>query len=310
MKQWKIIKKNDEYLNPTVLIRKDNSLLLTESNLMLVKGESGSGKSRIAMNFMVGFSGSAEELGFIYTTCPSDKHVLYLSTEMSDHDLQRRLVKVLEQCPTEYEDRLIFANIEGCDDKFEGLKDIVEEYPPYVIIIDQVGDFVTNVNDLEACSPFLSSFLSYTREIKCGVVVILHQNEDGGIGKKARGHLGSILEQKVVSSLAIADNKKGFVMRTTKMRTGGHLYLHAEFNENTEMLKVVGLPEKIDKFAKILEQLTLPNSKGLVCEQIGEIQNLKQYNSQHEILKELIKRGFLEETLVGRNRMIDTVKTV
>jgi len=304
---WKIIKKNDQYLNPTVLIKQGSSQILTEANVMLLKGESGSGKSRVAMNVMVGFSGASEGLGFEYTICPTNKYVIYISTEMSDHDIQRRLVKILEQCPPEYEDRLVMVNIENSLDKFKSLTEVLAEYPPHAIIVDQIGDFVSNINDLDICTAFTSTFLTTIRPYSCGAIAILHQNEDGGIGKKARGHLGSILEQKVSCSMAIADHKKGFTLKSTKMRNGAPVMFSATFDETTEMLKLNTEREEVSKKNIIFDQLILPGGKTEVCKQIGRLSGLKQYQSQLKMLQEYIDSGKLKEDHKGRDHIISKV---
>lgn len=233
------IKEDSEFMKPVILIKKDHSELLTNSSLCLIKGETGSGKSRLAMNIMVGLSGNPDDLELEYEPCPDGKYVIYLSTEMSRYHLQRRLLKVLEQCPPEYKNKLKFFDLVNSDvaTKFEDLTTICKEYPPYVIIIDQLGDFVNNINEIADANKLVSHLMNGLERHDCAVIGILHQNEDSGLQTKARGHIGSVLEQKVVSSIAIADRSGYFLIETTKLREGKQLKIRAVFNEQTEMLQ-------------------------------------------------------------------------
>lgn len=236
----KKIVKTDKYMKPVILIKQSESELLTNSSLMLIKGEVGSGKSRLAMNLMVGLLTGKEDLHLEYTVCPKDKYILYVSTEMSKYHLQRRLLKILEQIPEELHEKLIFLDSveDSVEQKLPELTKAVKEYPPHVIIIDQLADFVTNINDIEQANNIITKLMNGIEKTDCAIIAIVHQNEDSGLDSKARGHLGSIFEQKVVSSIAISDNRKGFTIKSTKIREGKQLALKAEFNEKTEMLKL------------------------------------------------------------------------
>ena len=296
----------DDYMKPLLLLTQDKTELLTNSAMMLIKGEVGSGKSRLVMNFMVGFSGVSDNLGFTYVKCPEDKHVIYISTEMSNHHLKRRLDKVLEQCPDEYKDRLKFFNIMDEDDKFKALTTICNTYLPHVIIIDQVADFVTNINDIEQSNILLRKLCNGWEKFDCGIIAIMHQNEDSGRNSKARGHLGSVTEQKVVSSIAISNNSKGFNIQTTKVREGKSIHISSKFNEITEML----ISENAKNYyVDILSQLTLPNTKTNICKQIGEIYNLNSLHGQKPKLNQMLEKNILVETKDGKSILIDRPKS-
>jgi len=285
-----------------LLLTQDKTELLTNSAMMLIKGEVGSGKSRLVMNFMVGFSGVPDNLGFTYVKCPDDKHVIYISTEMSNHHLKRRLDKVLEPCPIEYRDRLKFFNIMDEEDKFKALTTICNTYSPYVIIIDQVADFVTNINDIEQSNILLRKLCNGWEKFDCGIIAIMHQNEDAGKYSKARGHLGSVTEQKVVSSIAISNNSKGFNIQTTKVREGKSIQISSKFNEITEML----ISENGQTFYDdLLSKLKLPDNKTNLCKQIGEIYNLSSLTSQRNKLSQLLNKNLLVETRDGNTILID-----
>lgn len=292
--------KDSKYMKPLLLIKKDNTELLTSSSLMIIKGEVGSGKSRLVMNFMVGFSGNSEDLELDYTPCPKGKHVIYISTEMSRYHLQKRLLKVLEQTSSEYEEQLIFFDAMHLDDKLSDLEEICKLFPPHVIILDQLGDLVSDVNSITQATDVIKRLSNGLEKYDCGIIGIIHQNEDAGINAKARGHLGSLFEQKVVSSLAISDNSKGYKIKTTKVREGKPINIDAIFNENTSMLKKIDLPTDNDLVSKLI----LPNNRSSVYEQLKSLTKKTSLTTLKSILNDLISKGYLKEEIKGKSSII------
>lgn len=260
------ITKDSQFMQPVILISKDKSELLTNSSLCLIKGETGSGKSRLVMNFMVGLAGVPDGLGFEYKQCPPDKSVVYVSTEMSKYHLQKRYLKVIEQCPESYQKNLRFFDFSSSLEKLKDLKQVAKETNPYVIIIDQLGDFVDNINDIEQSNNLIKELMNGIEKYDCAIIGILHQNEDSGVQSKARGHIGSILEQKVVSSIAIADRRDYFLIETTKLREGKSIKLYAAFNESTEMLI-------IKSNENLLEKIVFPCSASEFDQQLMKLIN-------------------------------------
>jgi RecA-family ATPase len=232
------ILENDKFMQPVILIKKNRTELLTNSSLMLIKGEPGSGKSRLAMNMMLGLLTGKEDLNLEYALCPDKKHVLYISTEMNRYHLQKRLLKILENVPERDKSKLVFLDSIDvpANEKLKYLQESIKAFSPHVIIIDQLADFVSNINDIEQANQIISKLMNGMENTDCAIIGIIHQNDNSGIESKARGHLGSTFEQKVVSSIAIADTKYGFKLKTTKIREGTHIEINAKFNEVTEML--------------------------------------------------------------------------
>ena len=294
MKAFKL-SKEDKFMKPVILIKHEQTELLTNSSLMLIKGEVGSGKSRLAMNLMLGLLTGKEDLELQYETCPDDKYIVYISTEMSKYHLQRRLLKILEFVPENKHEQLIFldsVNI-SIEDKLKDLQEIVQTYPPHVIIIDQLADFVININDIEQSLKLVNSLMNGLEKSDCAIIGIVHQNEDSGLDSKARGHLGSIFEQKVVSSIAISDNRKGFTIKSTKVREGKQLNIKAVFNEKTEMLS-----KKQDTILNIAN-LTYPISREQLILALNTINNCSDRTSATSIAKYL-EEGILTSFKEGK----------
>lgn len=71
-----------------------------------------------------------------------------------------------------------------------------------VVSIDGYVDFVKNFNDQEESSEFTQQLMSYSSISKCHITGILHLNPGT---TKARGHLGTILQQKCETVVTIKD---------------------------------------------------------------------------------------------------------
>ena len=300
------IKENDKYMQPVILIKKEGSELLTNSSLMLIKGEVGSGKSRLAMNMMLGLLTGKEDLNLDYIPCPNDKYIIYVSTEMSKYHLQRRLVQVLKTVPEERKKNLKFfdAVTTPIDKKMTELNEIIKQYPPYVIVIDQLADFVSNINDIEQANELVTKLMNGLEKTDCAVIGIVHQNEDSGLSSKARGHLGSIFEQKVVSSIAIADSIKGFSIKSTKIREGKQLNIKAVFNEETEMLLA-----KETELTFSLENMQYPITREALIQTLNKIHNCSERTSA-SIIASMLKDKKIEAFKEGKFTKYNLITTV
>lgn len=287
------IQQNSNYMQPVILIKNNHSEILTTNSLLLVKGEVGSGKSRLLMNIMTGLSGTQEGLNLEYTPCPKDKHVIYFSTEMSPYHLQRRLIKILSLTGNQYSNNLKFFDVNGSAKLKDDIENVLNKYPPYVIIIDQVGDMTNNINDLEKTTLLLKYLNELIQKYQCSIIAVVHQNEDAGINAKARGHLGSVLEQKSVCSIAIANNQKGFKIKTTKMREGINLNLDAEFDTQTEMLKQVIIPSQ----NVVTNSITFPLDATSLVEAY-----MQQFNKSESYVRKIIKSQVAKGTLIATKK--------
>lgn len=256
------ITKNSNYMQPLIVIQNDGSEILTSNSFCIIKGEVGSGKSRLAMNLMVGLLNGSDNLDFKYTGCPVNKKVIYISTEMSKYHLQKRLLKVLNKVDKSKEANLMFWDISEEDNKLKAVEDICKDNPPYVLIIDQFADFILNINDLESSNYALQRLNKIIAEHNCSIVLIIHQNQEAGINGKARGHLGSFLEQKSVSALAIASVRDKYKIKSTKVREGKKFELLAEFDEANLMLKKSTESASTDDFSNLLTDVIYPISSG------------------------------------------------
>jgi hypothetical protein len=294
----------DRFIKPVILVKKNSSELLCNASMMLIKGEVGSGKSRLVMNLMVGLLSGKEDLNLEYSICPKEKHVIYISTEMSKYHIQRRLLSVLRQIPEGMQGNLHFFDAIDSLDFMGDLTKIIEKYSPYVVIIDQLGDLIPDINNISDSTKAVKSLMNGIGATDSAIIGILHQNEDSGINSKARGHLGSMLEQKVVSSIAISDTRNGFRIKSSKVREGKQLDMTASFNEQTEMLI-----EKLTTVSKSIDDYNFPMSKTDLIKEICESLDCKERKAEDEI-KKLLDEGRISSYKEGKSVFYNKNETI
>jgi len=71
-----------------------------------------------------------------------------------------------------------------------------------VVCIDGYVDFVNDFNDLTECDTFTNKLMKWSEIRKCHITGVLHLNPNSD---KARGHLGTILQQKCESVVITKD---------------------------------------------------------------------------------------------------------
>lgn len=299
-KEFIFIENDSEFMKPVILIGSEKTELLTNSSLMLIKGESGSGKSRLAMNFILGLLTGHEDLGFDYTICPEDKYVIYINTELSRYSMQRRRLKISSQLTEKQNAKFKMVDFNGIHphQKLDQLNKLADMLPPYVVIIDQLADFVVNINETEECTTLINKIMNGIDKRDCAIIAIIHQNEDSGISTKARGHIGSATEMKTVCSIAISSSSRGFSIQTTKLREGRQVKLFASFNEETEML----ILSKETNLDDLVSKIKFPCAAAELDNQIAKITN-KSVSYARNMKTKLIEEGKITFTKEGKENI-------
>ena len=72
-----------------------------------------------------------------------------------------------------------------------------------LVVIDGIADLVGDVNNLEQCNEAIQKLMSWTDDLQCHVVTIIHSNFGSD---KPTGHLGSFLEKKAETQIKLEKN--------------------------------------------------------------------------------------------------------
>lgn len=300
---------------PVVLIHAPNdpeSKLLTTDSMMVVKGPIGSGKSRLICNLVKGLFTGDDDIGLHYTVLPRDAKILYVNTELSRGYLQNRmknLARVCNMSEDDFEDMFIGIDLLPIPllERKDYLTELVVVFKPTVVIIDQIGDFVVDINVHAEATLFMERLTTIMAKHALAVICVIHQNEERGSASKARGSLGSELEQKIFSGLSITKPIKGIhSIQSTKIRDGkGIDKLNVVYNQATDyFIKTDAVPVTTQVAVKKFKinpshyNHLLPCTVGTLAAEIASKED-KSSRSAETYISELVKAGIWEKTDSG-----------
>lgn len=181
----------------------------TYGNISMIKGEEKARKSFLKSLILAGACGGnannfAEE---IKGHDLQGKYIIDLDTEQDDFDVWQngiRVPKMVGALPPGY----VIKKLRNSNPK-ERLQYIEylfkeSEYRKKIGVfsIDGYVDCVADFNDLHECNEFVQKLMSLSSEEKVHIMGILHLNP-GSI--KARGHLGTLLQNKCETVIIIKD---------------------------------------------------------------------------------------------------------
>lgn len=136
-----------------------------------------------------------------------DKDLIHFDTEQGSFHSQRVFRRVLDMIEVEdspnyktfalrtfsYKDRLAFI-----DYYLNQNKDTIG-----MVIIDGIADLISDVNNLEESNMLVQHLMTWSANINCHIVVVIHSNFGTD---KPTGHLGSFLEKKTETQIQLERN--------------------------------------------------------------------------------------------------------
>jgi len=126
--------------------------------------------------------------------------VMWIDTEQSPQSTQGIMVNRiarLVQAESFPEDQFFVFNVRSAivEDRYELLATGVEAYHPDMVIIDNVRDFVTDINDGVQAQKLTESLMKMGEANNCNVTAVLHQNRSAD-NRGLRGWIGTELTNK------------------------------------------------------------------------------------------------------------------
>jgi len=192
--------------------------VLSNGNLMVIVSPAGSGKTNICEAIASsGINRFTDTFGFETFITGSDK-ILYIDTERTHNDIAKGYKRIqnrakLHQREDNYEgDRIrqlhvrSYKHLDSIDDYIKHLWHHAEQ-GYRLIIIDQIADFLNSINDEKEAKKLIKNIEKILAKYDCAILVTIHPNPHDK-EYKARGHIGSMLQQKAESVFACfkADN--------------------------------------------------------------------------------------------------------
>lgn len=181
----------------------------TFGNISMIKGEEKARKSFLKSLLLACAIGGkannyAEEImGHDLT----DKYILDIDTEQDDYDVwlnASRIPKMVGIIPDNYQsiklraltpsERMEYLDWIFLESEYRGKMGIVS--------LDGFVDFLKNFNDLEECNNFVNKLMKHSTVSKAHITGVLHLNPGS---TKARGHLGTLLQNKCETVVIIKD---------------------------------------------------------------------------------------------------------
>jgi archaellum biogenesis ATPase FlaH len=208
------ISASDQIKPPTPVISISGSSISTEGNVTVLCGDAKSGKSALCNVILAGaINTPGNKLdgfnGFDVLENASGKAVLHFDTEQAKHQHAKTLLNgVLSRVGLTTEPPFLMTyNIRELDikdyqsicerifyaanHKFKGI---------HLAVIDGIADFIGSVNDETESNKIIHFFEKLAIRYKTPIIVVVHNNPNS---EKQRGHLGSQLQRKAESLLAI-----------------------------------------------------------------------------------------------------------
>lgn len=209
---WKahIVDMSKDIAKPVPVLRdpRDNtSLWATEGNLIMIGGEA---KSRKTFNVKL--------LIYTYLLQNANGSCIMVDTEQSEYHVAltfKAVQHVMGWEPKQNNPRLTMVSFLGLpkEERLVLLKQIMSEASPGLLVIDNIGHLVSNINDPEQSDTLVTLFDKFKKENPHSVILgVLHTNEGSSkqsSDPKMRGHVGSNMEQyaETIFKVQRIDNK-------------------------------------------------------------------------------------------------------
>lgn len=154
----------------------------------------------------------------------TDAKVLIFDTEqdVSDVSIVKKRVAVLNgESIKENSNRFKVIPIRGME--MDAILPFVERtiagLKPTAVFLDNVADLAKNFNDNIEADVLLKKLMNIAGENECSIICVIHENPTGDTSKM-KGHIGTLLKQKLASSFTIKKDGAIFKVTQTDSRHG------------------------------------------------------------------------------------------
>ena len=208
-------------------------------DLSLIQGKQKSKKTFFTSVLSAQILSNYSDKLFAYP--PEDKSIAIFDTEQSLYyaDKTNKRINHLSNASKEY---YYFAFRDRTPiERKELIEHFLQEFGASVcfLLIDGIVDLLFDFNDLKECTNLVQWLMSMSKQYDVHISCILHENISDG---KARGHIGTLLAQKVESVIRIEKNKKVPNRSTIKAKDTRGL----QFSDFDIEIDFNGIPHLVD----------------------------------------------------------------
>lgn len=177
-------------------VDKDSKLIpiITEDNISMIKGQAKSRKSTlikaIASTIL---SGRVYKFGSLMTSNYWRNDLAIVDTEQGEYHCWRAAKSISNLA----ERQVVYYKVAGLSgDKKKRLVEMHLEKNAGcgIMILDNIVHFLNDFNDTKESSALVEWLIGIKNQYKCHIIVVLHENGSMSGGGKAKGHIGSLLE--------------------------------------------------------------------------------------------------------------------
>ena len=298
---------------PTPILTFNGKEIATSNNIIAFIAGKSSGKTSsvtAVISSMMGPVGR-DYLGFQGFN-PNGKAVIYFDTEQSKYDFEQMQFRAIyragiEAPPSWFE--AYHLKPFNAEDRRQMVLDRIRaahtERGCILAVIDGGVDLMRNFNDVDQSSMFIDELMEVTEQTGVTLIVTLHVNpgqKKNEHQEKARGHFGTMLEQKaetvILLSKKIVQGVEEMVIESKDARHGRADSSKIRWNEAKKMLCTVSKESEEDE-AELQSKRKLAV---VLADAFAD--SLTTYRSYPELVKAVASAGKWAET-TAKNRITD-----
>ncbi|MEJ7820941.1 MAG: hypothetical protein WKF85_01395 [Chitinophagaceae bacterium] len=321
-KIWNLV--SEDIKEPEPLLLYQGNPVIFKNTIIMIQGKSGVHKSRLSSSLasiLVCEDNSKELLGFrnasqcenLIIYCDTERNINYqlpavIKQIISDADTDLETLKskfaILPLMNTRRTERTLVMG-----EQFKELRaNKTSGKFHFVIVLDIISDLVGNFNDVEDVMSLVDLINNAINTIDITFILVIHENP--GSQDKARGHLGTELNNKASTVFQLSESSIGtFKLKMLKSRSTpiyGELMLRFDETVNNLVLltnsftEVFAVDSEISKLREVLSQnfFTVIEKKDLY-KIIQQRLNWKERKIDDK-LKKLMDLGAYVETTTGK----------
>ena len=174
---------------------------IPRKDLTVITGQPKTGKTMLISILMACCARDREQGGLVGIERIREEplKVMWVDTEQnpqSTHYILRK--RVMQLIDGEFpEDRFFVFNVRSVSvgERYDLIAEGVDAYRPDILIVDNVRDLVSDINNGEKAQELIESFMKLSQACECNVVTVIHQNRSAE-NRGLRGWLGTELMNK------------------------------------------------------------------------------------------------------------------
>lgn len=255
-----IVRRDSSYDNPEPILFRGEDEILHLKDVQMLEGQPGSRKTFAISAMIAGLLGSDPEKCLGFSTNKELTKVLLIDTEQAGGNVNKVAKRVHKMAgldtETEYSNFTVIG-LRECYQQERLMLTIkaIEFYKPDVVFIDNGKDLIANFNDLEESGKVITTLMRIASKNNCAICTVIHQNWGT---TKAKGHLGSLLKEKVSLSMQLKVVGDTTEIKYDKVRNAPPQQFAFMINQMTllpELTEIIEKTAKADKLSIIFNRI-------------------------------------------------------